>query len=65
MISGYNMMVLMVLFGYSLEDTEMDFDRLLGLSNKGSLQNQLQSPCARNLEESNETFDRVIRGWLL
>ena len=66
MISGYNMMVLtVVLFGYSLEDTEMDFDRLLGVSNKGSLQNQLQSPCARNLEESNEVFDRVIRGWLL
>ena len=33
------------------------------MSNKVSLQNQLQNPCARNPEESNEVFDRVIRGW--
>ena len=30
-----------------------------------SLQNQLQNPRASNLEESNEVFDRAVRGWLL
>ena len=31
--------------------------------NKASLQNQLQNPCARNPEESNEIFDRAIGRW--
>ena len=31
--------------------------------NKVNLQNQLQNTCARNAEESNEAFDRVIREW--
>ena len=53
------------LFGYSLENPRMNFDRPLGVSNKISLQNQLQDPYARNPEESNETFDRVIIGQLL
>ena len=30
-----------------------------------SLQNQLQNPRASDPEESNEAFDRTIRGWLL
>jgi len=34
------------------------------VSNKVSLQNQLQNPCARNPDESNEVFDCVIKGWL-
>ena len=33
--------------------------------NKVSLQNQLQNPRASDPEESNEAFDREIRGWLL
>ena len=33
--------------------------------NKDSLQNQLQNSRASDPEESNEAFDRVIRGWLL
>ena len=35
------------------------------VSNKASLQNQLQNPRASDPEESNEVFDRAIRGWLL
>jgi len=35
---------------------------LIMVLNKASLQNQLQNPCARNPEEYNEAFDRVIRG---
>ena len=38
---------------------------LITILNKISLQNQLQNFCARNSEESNDTFDRVIRVWLL
>ena len=53
----------MALFGFSLEWTRMYFDRKLGMSNKDNLQNQLQNTCARNPEESNEAFDRMIRGW--
>ena len=38
-------------------------------ANYGVIQNQFTKPTpeprARNLEESNETFDRVTRGWLL
>ena len=30
------------------------------MSNKASLQNQLQNPRASDLEESNETFNRAI-----
>ena len=32
------------------------------VSNKVSLQNQLQNPRASDPEESNEAFDRTIRG---
>jgi hypothetical protein len=32
------------------------------MSNKVSLQNQLQNPRGSDSEESNEAFDRVIRG---
>ena len=35
------------------------------VSNKGSLQNQLQNPHASDPEESNEAFDRAISEWLL
>ena len=38
---------------------------LIMVSNKVSLQNQLQNPRASDPEESNEAFDRAIRGWLL
>ena len=38
---------------------------VITMLNKVSLQNQLQNPCARNHEESNEVFDRVIRERLL
>ena len=41
------------------------FWSLITVSNKVNLQNQLQNPYARNSKESNECFDRVIRGWLL
>ena len=53
------------LFGYFLEDSRMDFDSLLRMSNKASLQNQLQNHYARNPGESNETFSRVIKWCLL
>ena len=33
------------------------------VSNKVSLQNQLQNPRASDPEESNEAFDHTIRGW--
>ena len=33
------------------------------VSNKVSLQNQLQNPRASDPEESNEAFDRAIREW--
>ena len=46
------------------KNSRTHFDRPLGVSNKASLQNQLQNPRIRNSEKSNETFDRVIRGWL-
>ena len=32
------------------------------MSNKASLQNQLQNPCASDPEEFNEAFDHVTRG---
>ena len=35
------------------------------VSNKDSLQNQLQNSRASDPEESNEAFDRAIREWLL
>jgi len=38
---------------------------LITVSNKVILQNQLRNLYAKNPEESNETFDRVIRRWLL
>ena len=38
---------------------------LIMVSNKVSLQNQLQNPRASDPEECNEAFDRAIRGWLL
>ena len=38
---------------------------LIMVSNKVSLQNQLQNLRASDPEESNETFDRAIRGGLL
>ena len=38
---------------------------LITMSNKVSLQNQIRNPRASDPEESNETFDRAIRGWLL
>ena len=38
---------------------------LITVSNKISLQNQLQNPRARNSEEFNEIFDRMIRECLL
>ena len=38
---------------------------LIMMSNKVSLQNQLQNPRASDPEESNEAFDRMIRRWLL
>ena len=38
---------------------------LIMVSNKASLQNQLQNPRASDPEESNEIFDRAIRKWLL
>ena len=33
------------------------------VSNKVSLKNQLQNPHASDPEESNEAFDRAVRGW--
>jgi len=38
---------------------------LIMVSNKASLQNQFQNPRASDPKESNEVFDRAIRGWLL
>ena len=38
---------------------------LITVSNKASLQNQLQNSRASDPEESNEAFDRAIRGGLL
>ena len=38
---------------------------LITVSNKTSLQNQLQNLRASDPEESNEAFDRAIREWLL
>ena len=55
----------MVLFGCSSRIPRRGFDRPLGVSNKVSLQNQLQNPCARNHDESNEVFGRVVRELLL
>ena len=53
------------LFGFSVLESARKFLPLITVSNKTSLQNQLQNPCARNPEESNEAFDRVIKGRLL
>ena len=58
----------MVLFGLGRIVALMNSNKLwplIMMSNKVSLQNQLQNPCASDPEESNEAFDRAIRGWLL
>ena len=45
----------------------MNSDILIAImvSNKVSLQNQLQNSCASDYKESNEAFDPAIREWLL
>ena len=43
----------------------MSFWLLITVSNKVSLQNQLQNLRASDFEESNKAFDRAISEWLL
>ena len=56
---------LMALFGMLSSARNSKLWPLITVSNKASLQNQFQNSCASDPEESNEAFDRAIRGWLL
>jgi len=51
------------LFGMLPSARNSKFWPLITVSNKVSLQNQLQNPRASDPEESNEAFDRAIRRW--